>query len=60
MQMVCSNGQLNVCEVPMHVVMRACMRTQDLGQAVSLGNDRLNITMFAPLNSAFAAPLPAV
>ncbi|CAL8466633.1 g6169 [Coccomyxa elongata] len=32
---------------------------QDLGQASSLGNDRLNITMFAPLNSAFNAPLPA-
>ncbi|KAK9916482.1 hypothetical protein WJX75_003217 [Coccomyxa subellipsoidea] len=32
---------------------------QDLGQAASLGNDRLNITMFAPLSSAFNAPIPA-
>lgn len=37
-----------------------CIALQDLGQATSLGNDRLNITMFAPLNSAFNAPLPAV
>lgn len=33
---------------------------QGLGQAAALNNPLLNITMFAPLNSAFTAPLPAV
>jgi hypothetical protein len=33
---------------------------QALGQATALSNDRLNITMFAPDNAAFQAPLPQV
>ncbi len=35
-----------------------CM--QGLGQASALNNPLLNITMFAPVNSAFTAPLPPV
>ena len=33
---------------------------QGLGQASALNNPLLNITMFAPVNSAFTAPLPSV
>jgi hypothetical protein len=33
---------------------------QGLGQASALNNPLLNITMFAPVNFAFQAPLPAV
>ena len=36
------------------------VRMQGLGQASALNNPLLNITMFAPVNSAFQAPLPAV
>ena len=33
---------------------------QGLGQASALNNPLLNITIFAPVNSAFTAPLPPV
>ena len=36
------------------------VRMQGLGQASALNNPLLNVTMFAPVNSAFQAPLPVV
>lgn len=43
-----------------NVTRKIGVHLQDLGQASALGNDRLNITMFAPFNSAFSSPLPPV